>query len=122
MPAWVKTIHLAAVHLSVLGFILRAIWMLMGSGMLEKKLVKVLPHIIDTVLLISALALWYGFSFAMQEWIIAKWIGLIGYIVFGTIALKRGKTMGIRIGALIAALICIALIFSAAYSKLPLPF
>lgn len=119
----IKTIHLAAVHLSVLGFLLRAVWMLMDSGMLQKKPVKILPHIIDTVLLISALALWYDvYNFAFAEWIVAKWVGLIGYIVFGAIALKRGKTKPIRIGALVAALICIGLIFSAAYSKQPLPF
>ena len=51
-----------------------------------------------------------GLTFMIQqwplrnEWLTAKVIGLLVYIVLGTIALKRGPTRAIRIGAFFAAL------------------
>ena len=122
MPSWVTTLHLTAVTLSVFGLLIRSYWMLSGSPLLQAKPVKILPHIIDTVLLVSGIALWSAMGFALAGWIITKWIGLIGYIVFGTIALKRGKTAKARWIGLIGALLCLGLILNAAISKQPLPF
>jgi uncharacterized membrane protein SirB2 len=38
-----------------------------------------------------------------QDWLTAKVIGLVIYIVLGTIALKRGRTMRVRLVAFFSA-------------------
>ncbi|MFZ6676720.1 SirB2 family protein [Undibacterium sp. Tian12W] len=120
----VKHLHLTCVGLSGSLFLLRAIWKMRGSAMLDKRWVKVLPHVIDTLLLASALTLavlsgQYPFQ---QNWLTAKLFALILYIVLGTVALKRGKTPAIRTAAFIAAILVFAYIISVALSKQVIPF
>lgn len=103
----VKHIHMTSVVLSGSLFLLRGVWMLRGSAMLDKRWVKITPHCIDTVLLASALvlAVWSGqFPFA-QPWLTAKLLALLAYIGLGTVALKRGRTKAVRASALLAALL-----------------
>ena len=50
-------------------------------------------------------------------WVTAKVIGLVVYILLGTVALKRGKTKSVRILAFIAAIAVYAWIVSVALSK-----
>ncbi|MBK8890963.1 MAG: SirB2 family protein [Dechloromonas sp.] len=89
-----KHLHVTCVVLSGLGFALRGWWMLAGSPLLKARLAKVVPHVVDTVLLGSALAMaWQSgqYPFA-QNWLTAKFFGLLAYILCGTMALKRGRT------------------------------
>lgn len=57
-----------------------------------------------------------------QGWLTAKVIGLLCYIGFGTVALKRGKTKGVRIVALLLALASVAYIMSVAITRNPMPW
>lgn len=88
-----KHLHLTAVGLSILFFIFRFIWSQFDSTALNKKWVKILPHIIDTILLASAI--WLCFILSqypiVNAWLTYKVIGVIGYIVLGLIALKKQK-------------------------------
>ncbi|WP_086480051.1 SirB2 family protein [Oceanospirillum sanctuarii] len=116
MYAAFKHIHLLTVALSLGLFTLRGIWMLLDSDKLQKRWVKIVPHIIDTLLLVSAIGLMFQihqYPFA-DGWLTAKLLGLIAYIVLGTIALKRGKTKGTRVIALVAAFAVIAYIVGVA--------
>lgn len=120
----IKHLHLTCVGLSGSLFLLRGIWKMRDSAMLDKRWVKVLPHVIDTLLLASALTLavlsgQYPFQ---QNWLTAKLFALILYIVLGTVALKRGKTPAIRTAAFIAAILVFAYIISVALSKQVIPF
>lgn len=119
MMLWIKTIHLAAVLLSFCGFVLRAGWMLADSPMLGKRWVKVLPHIIDTVLLLSALVLVYLMSLPLlqTDWLLAKIIALLVYIVLGTMALKRARTKLQRLMFSLLAILVFLYIVSVAMSK-----
>ena len=101
-----KSIHISAVILSGTLFFTRGLWMLSGSPRLQQTWVKVVPHIIDTVLLASAIALTlriqqYPFT---HDWLTAKVLGLLLYIVLGMIALKRGRSRRVRLLAWLAAL------------------
>ena len=101
-----KVLHVAAVSVSGALFILRAMWMLRESAMLNQRWVRVAPHAVDTVLLAAALgllALLHLNPFAIP-WLSAKLVALAGYIVFGSLALKRGRTRRVRIVALVIAL------------------
>lgn len=115
----IKHLHVSCVVLSVAGFLLRGLWMISGSPLLKHQLTRVLPHVIDSVLLLSAIVLavmiaQYPFA---ADWVTAKVLGLLAYIVLGTIALKRGRTRTIRLSAFIAALLVYAWIVSVAMTK-----
>jgi len=115
-----KHIHAVAAAIVLILFVLRGIWMVADSPMLQRKWVRVLPHVNDTLLLLAAIGL--ATSTGLVPFVIAKIAGLVLYIVFGTIALKRGRTKPIRIVAFVAALAVLAYIFAVAVRKTPLPF
>jgi uncharacterized membrane protein SirB2 len=120
----IKHIHLTSVALSILFFIVRGTGMLFDAQWLQKKLVRILPHIIDTILLVSAIALTFAINqYPIQsDWLSAKVVGLVLYIVLGTIALKRGKTKTTRIGAFVLALLCVIYILSVAITHNAAPW
>ena len=114
-----KHLHVTFAALSGSFFLLRGVWMLLDSPMLQRRWVRIVPHVVDTVLLTSALALvfWSGQFPFVQNWLTAKVLALLAYIVLGTIALKRGKTKGIRTFALLAALATFAYIVAVALTR-----
>lgn len=118
-----KHLHLTFVLLSILAFIIRGIWLFMGSSMLGKKWVKILPHVISTVLLVSgiAVAIHLGMSPGSQPWLMAKIIGLIVYIALGVAAFKAANPATRKICWVIALLV-FAYIVSVAVTKSPLGF
>lgn len=118
-----KHSHITFAALSILFFTLRGYWMLSTPEKLKRRWVRIAPHIIDTLLLVSAIALTitvsqYPFT---HSWLTAKLIALIAYIVLGTIALKRGKTRRTRTLAFIMALTCVTYIIWVALHHTPLP-
>ncbi len=116
-----KHLHITCVVLSGLGFILRGFWMLTASPRLQHRLTKVLPHIVDTLLLGSALVMAFQsgqYPFA-QGWLTAKFLGLLAYIVLGALALKRAKSKAARVRFLVLALLSYAYIVSVALTKNP---
>jgi uncharacterized membrane protein SirB2 len=115
----IKYLHITSVALSGSFFLLRGFWMLRESDMLQQRWVKVLPHIIDTLLLSSALIMvfWSAQYPFVQPWLTAKLIALIAYIGLGTVALKRGKTKAVRTWAWVAALATFAYIVAVALTR-----
>lgn len=119
----VKHLHVTAVTLSFALFFLRGIWMMLGSPMLQEKWVKVLPHVIDTLLLaagLTAAVMIRQYPF-VADWVTAKVLGLIAYIILGTLALKRGKTRGRRVGFWVASIATFGYIVAVAIAKNPNP-
>ena len=118
-----KIIHIATAFISIAGFFIRGIWMMQSSSILQHRLTKTLPHINDTILLLSAIALVFIIAQypGPATWINAKIIALVLYIILGTIALKRGKTIRIRVVSWFLALLTFAYILVVAFSKNALP-
>ena len=117
-----KHLHVACVVLSGLGFALRGWWMLNDSPRLKTRLARVAPHVIDSVLLGSALLMvWQSgqYPFA-QGWLTAKFFGLLAYILCGTMALKRARTKGRCVAFLVLALLAYAYIVGVALTRNPL--
>lgn len=117
-----KHFHIGCVLLSAGGFALRGVWSLGGSPLLRARLTRVLPHIVDTALLASAIALavmagQYPF---VNAWLSAKVGGLIAYIALGSVALKPARPLPARAAAFVAALLVLAWIVSVALTKNPL--
>jgi uncharacterized membrane protein SirB2 len=118
----VKATHVGCAALSYALFFVRGIWMMRGSAILQQRWVRIVPHIVDTALLASAIAL----AFIIRQyppadnWLTAKVAALLVYIGLGTIALKRGKTRGVRIAAWFAAQAVFFYIVAVAVTRSPL--
>jgi len=98
--------------------------MLSDNSLLDKRTSKTLPHIIDTLLLGSAVAMlfiWQTSPFELS-WLTAKIVALLLYIVLGMVALRFGRTRQVRIAAWLSGLFVAAYIVSVAFSKSSLGF
>ena len=122
--ATLKLLHQASVLLSLCGFLLRGGLMLAGSELLYRRWMRSWPHLIDTLLLVSGV--WMAFNLHLHPgnspWLTAKLIALLLYIGLGFVALRLGKTRGIRAGAFIAAILCFGYIGLVALTRSPLPW
>jgi uncharacterized membrane protein SirB2 len=115
----IKTIHVSCVVLSFAGFFIRGIWMISGSANLKLRWVKIAPHIIDTLLLASAvtLAVQMHLSPLEHSWLMAKIIALLAYIGIGTVALKEGRSKQVRVSAWLLGLATFMYIVSVALTR-----
>jgi len=122
--ATLKILHLSTIAISLALFVLRGLWMIAESPHLRARWARIVPHVNDTVLLVSGISLAYtlGLSPLEHGWLAAKIVALLAYIVLGTIALKRGKTRGRRIAAWLAALLVFGYMAAVAVTHNPLPF
>lgn len=119
--AALKIIHVISVIFSYLLFMLRGIWMMQNSSILQQRWVKILPHVIDTVLLASAVTLVTMIQQypGMSTWLSTKIGGLLLYIILGMIALRFGKSRKIKIISWITAQIVFFYIVLVALTKNP---
>jgi uncharacterized membrane protein SirB2 len=115
----IKHLHITCAALSGSLFLLRGLWMLHAPAMLQRRWIRIAPHLIDTLLLATALIMvvWSGQYPFVQSWLSAKVIALLLYIALGSIALKRGKTRATRLTAFIAALAVFAYIAAVALTR-----
>jgi uncharacterized membrane protein SirB2 len=119
--AMLKTIHVTCALLSISGFIARGVLMIGDSPLLRTRFVRSVPHVIDTVFLLSAIALaWrlqqYPF---VHHWLTAKLLALVTYIVLGSIGLRYGRTKPVRIAAWLAAIGVFVYIVAVARTRSP---
>jgi uncharacterized membrane protein SirB2 len=119
-----RAIHIGCAALTIALFFARGLLMISGSPLLQQRATRIVPVVIDTVLLASAIALTmairqYPFT---TPWLTAKVVLLAVYIVLGSIALRRGRTRAIRISAFVAALATVAFLVTVALSHQPLGF
>lgn len=124
MYAILKAIHISTVLLTFVSFFVRGIWMFRDSSILQQAWVKIVPHVIDAVLLASAIVLMIQTHQypGTHDWLTAKTLGIVFYIVFGSVALRRGRTRGIRITAWLGALMVFFYVVAVAVTRDPLPF
>jgi uncharacterized membrane protein SirB2 len=115
----IKLIHVTSAVLSISGFFVRGLWMLAESPRLRERWVQIAPHVVDTVLLASAIYLAVTIQQypGVNQWLTAKIVALVFYVVFGSIGLKRGKTKAIRVAAWLGALATFAYIVGVAVTR-----
>jgi uncharacterized membrane protein SirB2 len=114
-----KHFHMTCAALSGSFFLVRGTWMLAESPLLQRPWVKTMPHLIDSLLLASAvwLAVWSHQYPGPQPWLTAKLVALVAYILLGSVALKYGRTKGVRALAYVAALATFGYIVTVAVTK-----
>ena len=119
-----KAVHQTAVALSVTGFFARGLASLLGAEWVRGRLARSLPHVVDSVLLLSALLLTWTLRLTPDSapWLLAKIAGLLVYIGLGTLALRPGRPPRVRAVAWVAALATFGWIVSVAITKTPAGF
>ena len=122
--ALIKTVHQGAVALSVAGFFARGTAALAGAEWVRGRLARTLPHVVDSVLLASALTLAWMLRLTpgSAPWLTAKIVGLLAYIALGMVALRPGRPMPLRATAWVGALTVFGWIVSVAMLKDPRGF
>ena len=117
----VQSLHVGCAALSVSGFAARGALMLADSPLLQNRFVRVAPHVVDTVLLLSAV--WLAWALGqvpfVHGWITAKVLALLAYIFLGSVALRRGRTKAVRAAAFVGALATAGYIVSVAVTRDP---
>ena len=116
-----RQLHTLLAVITIASFLVRGYWMLTGSDKLQQPVTRIAPHLVDTAFLLSGIAMLLVVSLNpfSQSWLLAKFAGLILYIVFGSVALRRGSTRTIRASALVAAVAAFAYVVGVALSKSP---
>jgi uncharacterized membrane protein SirB2 len=111
-----KALHVMAVATSIALFVLRAVLGYVSPGRLQHPVLRIAPHVVDTLLLASAVLLTlilrqYPF---VDGWLTAKVLALVAYVVLGSIAIRRGRTPLVRTVALAGALVVVSYIVGTA--------
>lgn len=124
MYEWIRLLHITCALISITGFILRGAWRLQGSIRLQSRIVKIAPHIVDSLLLLSALILLFisDWSVLDHAWLQAKLLALLVYIGLGMVALKYARTAINQWLSWLGAVAVFGYIVSVALTKTPLGF
>ena len=114
-----KFIHMTCAILTIVGFLLRGYWIMTSSACSQHRLTKIAPHVIDTLFLASGIAIIFELHLQIMQnsWLLAKFAGLIVYILLGVVAFRLGRTAQIRAIAFVAAISVYAYIVGVALSK-----
>ena len=116
---WLRLTHVACVALSGLGFALRGYWMWRNDPRLRARWVRRVPHVVDSVLLLSGVSLAYLYRLSPVEhpWLATKLVALVLYIALGMVALRLGPSRAVRGLAAVTALAVFAFIVLTALGK-----
>ena len=119
MYAALKTAHVALAIVTFTGFIARGVLMMTRSALLDTRFSRTAPHVVDTLFLATGVAMLVQASInpLAAPWLLAKFAGLVGYVILGMLALRRGRTPGGRIAAFVAAVAVFAWIAGVARAK-----
>jgi uncharacterized membrane protein SirB2 len=118
----IKHLHMTIALISVSLFTLRFIWLLIGSDKLQQKWLKVLPHMIDTLLLGLgvAMAIKLTINPFEQYWFAEKLLAVVAYIITGYYTLKLAQNKIMQIIGYLGALGWVMLIVRLVMTKTPL--
>jgi len=114
-----KFVHVTCVALSIGGFIARFQLALRGSALMRRPWIRVAPHVNDSVLLATAIVM---LALARidplnVDWLQAKIVALIVYIVLAMVAMRQNCDRRTRICAFTAALLSFGFIVSVALTR-----
>ena len=117
-----KQLHMTLAYISVAGFIARGLWRIGLGRPLAWRLLRVTPHVIDSLLLASGvglaaqLAMWPHHA----PWFATKLVLIVAYIGLGIVAL-RARPQWLRWTMFIAATGTGCWIIIVAWTRSPLP-
>ncbi|WP_373000482.1 SirB2 family protein [Marinobacter sp.] len=114
-----KHLHMTTAYLTITLFALRLLLDAVGRPGWRQTPLRFIPHINDTILLVTAVSLVFvvGYASAMPGWLVAKIVLLIGYIIAGVFALKVTLSKPARITGAVLALVQVSAILHLAMAK-----
>lgn len=123
METSVFSFHVLAAYLSIGLFVARGFLLFNGSEWFHHRMLRAVPSVVDTVLLLSALALVlivHQYPF-VDHWLTAKVLGLVGYIVLGAIALGGAtRPRNVRVAAYVGAIAVFGYVILVSITRQPL--
>ncbi|HUH39201.1 MAG TPA: SirB2 family protein [Spongiibacteraceae bacterium] len=119
----IKYLHMSCAVLSIAGFTVRGALRLADAAILRQRWLRIAPHCVDTLLLISALWLvlqsrQYPF---VAPWLTAKLVALVVYIILGIVTMRLAQRTSTRLGAYLLALLTASYIVAVALTRNPWP-
>ncbi len=93
-----------------------------GDAQLQERSVRTLPHVLDTLLLLSAVGMlvqWGVYPWE-ADWLLAKITALIVYILLGMVALRFGKRLRVKVVSWVLAMLTALYMITVAFTKNPL--
>lgn len=114
-----KHLHLTLAVISISFFTLRFAWLLINSDQLNRKWVKITPHIIDTLLLVigAIMVVRLAINPFEQVWLAEKLLALAAYIFTGVYTLKFAKNRMMQIFGYLGAMAWVIVIVRIALTK-----
>lgn len=114
-----RQIHITCALATGMLFVIRGFWMMMDGPKLKQPVIKIAPHVIDTVLLLSAMAMLVVASIHpfSQPWLLAKFVALLVYIMFGLLAFRFAPNKGLKILCWMLAVATLFCIYGFAMTK-----
>lgn len=117
----VKHLHMTCAVISISLFVLRGTLAVSARPWRQCRLLRVAPHVVDTVLLASAL--WLAWRIGqypiVNGWLTAKVLALLAYILLGSRALGRNTPQAQRAPFFAAALLSVTYIVGVALTRSP---
>jgi uncharacterized membrane protein SirB2 len=116
-----KYLHVTCALISISLFVLRGALALRSRPWRQWRVLRVAPHMVDTVLLGSALWLaWHIGQYPfVNGWLTAKVLGLLAYILLGMRALGKDTPQSQRLPFFVAALLTVGYIVGVALTRSP---
>ena len=120
----IKLIHISCAVISLTGFTIRGLLALMESSYLQQRWLKIGPHLVDTLLLGSAIYLAIASRQypGQDDWLTAKLVALLLYIVAGMWVMRFAKTQSQRLVAYLIAITSFSYIVAVALNRNPVPW
>lgn len=120
----IKAVHVGLVLASGALFAARGALVLAGRSWAMAKPWRMTSYGIDTALLVAGVMLWAVLSLnpSSSPWLGAKLMLLVLYIVLGSLALKRARSLEVRAASYVAAVVVYLFMVSVALAHHPLGF
>jgi len=115
----IRLVHIGCASISISLFLLRGVLQFSGVDWRRWRLLRVVPHINDSVLLAAAIALSaYCHQYPLaQGWLTAKVLALLLYIVLGSMAFRPARPRAQQAMAFGAALLTVVYIVAVAINR-----
>lgn len=88
--------HIALAYISLVLLLTRGVLAARKIDWRQYKVLKIAPHIVDTLLLLSGVGFFIAAGYSLNSWIFAKVLFLVLYIIFAAKAFKKTQPFSIK--------------------------
>ncbi|GLR70389.1 SirB family protein [Agaribacter marinus] len=117
MYMMLKHLHQTSMVLSLVIFFVAFAAIMFKLPFAQKKWLKILPHILYTIAIITAVTMIVQVGAYDHKWLASKALGFVLYVLSVSFALKWARNNMMRVVGLISAIVWLAVTASVAISK-----